>query len=172
MTLKFDEWPQKTIRHLFYTASRFVHHFKSIGKFKLEDRKRSIRVKISDFLVPHDLKNWQMTLKNNMAPLLCCFKLCASFHSHWYIQSGVMSPETLNSGQNWWFLSCVILKLDGWPWKKIGHLLYTISNFVHHFKSIGEVKLVLQSGNAQFASKLVFFCPAWPWNLMDDLEKQ
>ena len=27
--------------------------------------------------------------KNNRAPLLCYFKLCASFRSHWWIQSGV-----------------------------------------------------------------------------------
>ena len=27
--------------------------------------------------------------KNNRAPLLCYFKLCASFHSHWWIQTGV-----------------------------------------------------------------------------------
>ena len=32
-----------------------------------------------------DLEIWQMTLKNNRAPLLCCFKLCASFRSHWWI---------------------------------------------------------------------------------------
>ena len=30
-----------------------------------------------------------MTLKNNRGPLLCYFKLCASFHSHWWIQTGV-----------------------------------------------------------------------------------
>ena len=30
-----------------------------------------------------------MTLKNNRAPLLCYFKLCASFHSHWCIQTWV-----------------------------------------------------------------------------------
>ena len=30
-----------------------------------------------------------MTLKNNKALLLCYFKLCASFHCHWRIQSGV-----------------------------------------------------------------------------------
>ena len=29
-----------------------------------------------------------------------------------------------------------------------------------------------QSGNAPFGSKLVIFCPVWPWNLTDDLEKQ
>ena len=55
------------------------------------------------------------------------------------------------------FLSCVILKIDVWPWKAIGHIFYTMSNSLHHFKSIGEVKLELQSGNAQFASKLAFF---------------
>ena len=31
----------------------------------------------------------RMTLKNNRAPLLCYFKLCASFRSHWWIQTGV-----------------------------------------------------------------------------------
>ena len=41
--------------------------------------------------------------------------------------------------------------------KSIGYLFYTTSSFVHHFKSIGEVKLELQSGNAQFGSKSVIF---------------
>ena len=48
------------------------------------------------------------------------------------------------------------------------HLLYA----VHHIKSFGEFKLKLQSGNAQFGSKSAICCPVWPWNLMDDLEKQ
>ena len=30
-----------------------------------------------------------MTFKNNRAPLLCYFKLCAAFCSHWWIQTGV-----------------------------------------------------------------------------------
>ena len=30
----------------------------------------------------------------------------------------------------------------------------------------------LLSGNAQFRSKSSIFYPVWPWNLMDDLEKQ
>ena len=49
------------------------------------------------------------------------------------------------------------LKFDGWPWKMIGHLFYTTSSFVHHFKSIGELKLKLQSRNAQFGSKSAIF---------------
>ena len=36
MTLKFDWWPWKTIGHLFYVASSFVHHFIAISEFKLE----------------------------------------------------------------------------------------------------------------------------------------
>ena len=39
--------------------------------------------------VPCDLEIWWMTLENNRAPLICCFKLCATFHSHWWIQTGV-----------------------------------------------------------------------------------
>ena len=39
--------------------------------------------------VPCDLEIWWMTLENNRALLLCCFKLCATFHSHWWIQTGV-----------------------------------------------------------------------------------
>ena len=36
VTLKFDGWPRKTIGHLFYVASSFVHHFTAISEFKLE----------------------------------------------------------------------------------------------------------------------------------------
>ena len=36
VTLKFDGWPWKTIGHLFYTTSSFVHHLKAMGELKLE----------------------------------------------------------------------------------------------------------------------------------------
>ena len=39
--------------------------------------------------VPCDLEIWRMTLENDRASLLCCFKLCATFHSHWWIQTWV-----------------------------------------------------------------------------------
>ena len=41
--------------------------------------------------------------------------------------------------------------------KKIGHLFYATSSFVHHNITIGEFKLELQSGNAQFGSKSAIF---------------
>ena len=70
------------------------------------------------------------------------------------------------------FSARVTVKFDGWPRKTIGHFFYTTSSFVHHFKSIGEFKLDLQSRNAQFGLEMVIFYPVWPWNLMDDLGKQ
>ena len=39
------------------------------------------------FYVLRDLEISRMTLKNNKVPLLYCFKLCASFHSHKWIQT-------------------------------------------------------------------------------------
>ena len=98
-----------------------------------------------------------MTSKNNKAPLLYYIKLCASFQIHWWIQTGV----TVRKCSIWVkigdFLSRVNLKFDGWPWKIIGHLFYTTLSLVQHFKAIGIFKLELQSGNAQFGSKLAIF---------------
>ena len=175
-----------------------------------------------------------MTLKNNRAPLLCCFQLCAWFHCHMWIQTGVRVRKRLSwvltsvtltfdlwpwpfawtslltmviTPENfmmirWWehgeqgksegFESCdrpivrkrpiwvkigdvlshVTLKFYGWPWKTIGHLFFAVSSFVEHFIAIGEFKLELQSGNAQFGSNSTIFRAMWLWNLTDDREKQ
>ena len=66
----------------------------------------------------------------------------------------------------------VTLKFDGWLWKTIGHLSFAVSSFVQHFIAIGEFKLELQSGNAQFGSNSTIFRAVWPWNLTYDLQKQ
>ena len=91
VTLKFDGWPSKTIGHLFYATSSFVQHFVAIGEFKLELKSPETPNlgQIRCFLEPCDLEIWRMTLKNNRAPLLCYFKLCASFCSHWWIQTSI-----------------------------------------------------------------------------------
>ena len=47
--------------------------------------------------------------------------------------------------------------LDDLSWKTIGHAFFIMSSFVHRFKSIGEFKLELQSGNTQFRSKSAIF---------------
>ena len=56
------------------------------------------------------------------------------------------------------FSAWVTLKFDGWARKTIGHF-YTRLSFVHHLKSIGEIKLDLQYGNTEFVSQLAIFVP-------------
>ena len=158
------------------------------------------------FLEPCDLEIWRMTFKNNRAPLLCYFKLCASFRSHWWIQTGVtvwkrpiwvklrrfLEPCDLkiwrmtfikanlrdliaatglvisNCIQIVNFSARVTGKFDGWACKTIWHLFYATSSFVQHFVPIGEFKLQLQSGNAQFGSKSTIFWAVLPRNFTDD----
>ena len=122
------------------------------------------------FFVLCDLEIWWMTLKKNTAPLLCYFKLYASFGSYWWIQTEVTVPKCSIWVKISDFLSCVTLKFDGWLSKTKGHLFYVASSFVHHFIAISEFKL--KSGNAQFGNKSAIFCPVWPWYFTDDLEKQ
>ena len=117
------------------------------------------------------VKIWRMTLKNNRAPLLCYFKLYASFRSHRWIQAGVTVRKRLIWVKIDDFFSRVTFQLHIWPWKTIRHLLNGTSSFVHHFVAIGDFKLELQSGNAQFGSNLTIFRALWPCNLTYDLEK-
>ena len=120
------------------------------------------------FFVPCDLEIWWMTLKNNRAPVLCCFKLCASFHSHRWIHTKVTVRKRSIRVKIGDFLSRVTLKFDRWHWKTIGHLFYATSSFVHYFTSIGEFKLELQSRNAEVGLNWTIFLVVWPWNLTDD----
>ena len=112
-------------------------------------RKRRIWVKSlgKNLFVLCDLEIWQMTLKNNRAPVLWYFKLCAYFDSHLWIQNGVTvrkRPILVKIGD---FLSRVTWKFDGCLLKKIGHLFYATLSFVHHFIAIRGFKLELQSEN-------------------------
>ena len=119
-----------------------------------------------------DREIWWTTLQNNRAPLLCYFKLCASFRTHWWIQTWVTVRKRSIRVKINNFLSCVTYKFYGRPSKTIGHLFYADSSFVHHSVAIGEFKLKLQSGNAQSGSNLMIFRAVRPWNLTDDLAKQ
>ena len=119
-----------------------------------------------------DLEIWWLTTKNDRAPLPYYIKLCASFQINRWIQTEVTVRKRSIRVKIGDFLSRVTLKFDGWPWNTTGRLFYVVSSFVHHSIAIIEFKLDLQSGNAQFGSKSMVFCPMWPWNLSDDLGKQ
>ena len=175
------------------------------------------------FFSPCDLEIWWMTSKKR-APLLYYIKLCTSFHSHQWIQTGVKSLGIINSGQNrrfffyleiWrmtlkkallcCFRFCAPLQSYGWmsiqtgvtvrkppilvkighfcpvwPWNL--HWLVTLKN--NKAPLLCGVKLhssfhsyqVIQSGvtvrKLPIRIKTGIFCPVWPWNSMNDLEKQ
>ena len=99
-------------------------------------------------------------------------KSCVSFRSHRSIQNGVTVRKRQIRVKVVIFLYRVTLKFDGWHWKTIGHVFYAPSSFVHRFITIGRFKLELQSANAKFGWKSAIFCPVWPWNLTDNIEKQ
>ena len=81
----------KNNRALFLCYVKLCRTFQSHGWIQTGGTvwKRPIWVKIGDFFVSYGLEIWRMTLKNNRAPLLYYVKLCASFHSHQWIQTGV-----------------------------------------------------------------------------------
>ena len=112
VTLEFDWWHRKTRGHFFNIMSSSVHHFKSISEFKLELQSGNAQFgsKLAIF-VPCDLEIWWMTLKNNRAPLLSNIKLCASFHHHMWIQTGITVRKRLNG-----VMTSVTLTFDIWPW--------------------------------------------------------
>ena len=160
--------------HLFYATSSFVHHSQTIGELKLELQSRNAKLgsKLARFLscMTSKFDGWPWHVIGHLS--YATLKLCTSFCSQWSIQTGVTVQKHLIRVKIRKFLSRLTLIFDRKrPWKRTEHLFYTTSSFVHHFIAICEFKLVLQSKNAQTGSKLVMFCPVWPWNMTDDLEK-
>ena len=118
-----------------------------------------------DFFVPCDLEIWQMTLKNNRAHLLCYFKLCATFCSHCWIQTGV----AVRKHPIWAKIEDL---LAGWPsiWRMTfrnnrAPLVSNIKLCASFHCHICEFQLELQSGNGSIG-----FWPLWPWPLTSDLD--
>ena len=191
MTLENNRAP-----HLYYIKVCASFHSHGWIQTGVTVRKRSIRVKISDFLsrvtlkfdgwpstrqiwgiwklrpayspetpnlgqnrwcfVPCDLEIWWMTLENNRASLLCRFKLCATFHSHRWIQTGVTVLKRPIFGSN----SMIFLAV--WPWN--------LTDDLQQGKSEGFDSCDRPSNLTQIGLKSLIFQPVWPWNLMDDPE--
>ena len=107
-----------------------MHHFKSISEFKLE--LQSVNTQLGSkstiiSLVTLKFDGWPW--KNNRAPLLCYFKLCASFRSHWWIQTWVTVRKRLS-----WVLTSVTLTFDLWSrpfvWTSLLSLVIIPENFM------------------------------------------
>ena len=164
MTLKNNR--SSLLCHIKLWASFQSHRWIQTG---VTARKRSIWEKISDFFVPCDLEISWMTLKNNRAPLLCCFKLCASFHSHRCIETSY-SPEHPQFGPK----SAIFVLCDLEIWRMT--LKNNRAPLLRYFKLCASFRshwwIGVTAGNAQFGSKSTICWAAWLWNLTDDLEKQ
>ena len=148
MTLKNNTAP--LLYYMKLCASFQIHQ---LSQTSVTVHKRSIQVKIGDFLVQQDLSISQMTLKKNRAPVLCYIKLCVPFQSHCWIQTAVTVRKPSIRVKMGNFFSRVTFKFQSWPWKSIGHLSYAASTFGHHFIAIRKFKQELQSTNTQFGSK-------------------
>ena len=119
---------------------------------------------IRRFLEPCDFEIWRMTFKNNRAPLLCYFKLCAAFHSHWWIQTGVTVRK-----RPVWVNSAILAPCDLGIWRMTlknnrASLLSNIKLYVsfHHH-------MWIQTGVTVRKRKFGSW-PQWPWPLTSDLD--
>ena len=89
LTLKFVRWPCKK-GYLICTNPAFCIISKQWVNSNFNFSRETLNSgKNRRLFVPCDPEIWWMTLKINRAPLLCCFKLYASFRSQWWIQTGV-----------------------------------------------------------------------------------
>ena len=167
MTLKNNKAP--LLYYIKLCASFQIHWWIKTG---FTVRKCSIRAKNWCFFVPRDLEIRWMTLKNIRAPLLYYIKLWAAFQSQWHIQTGVTVRKhsirvkiddffVPGDFENW----RTTLKNNRSP------LLYYIklcASFHIHWWSQTWVTTWKCSSRVKIGD----FCPAWPWKLMYDLEKQ
>ena len=105
VTLRFDVWLWKTIWHLFYTPSSFVHHFKAMGKFKLQlqsaNSQFGSKSAISCPVWPWNLKN-DLEIQKGTSSML--HQALGIISNRWVKSNLSYSTKTLNSGHNCWFL--------------------------------------------------------------------
>ena len=102
-------WVENLLTGWFFSSIKHKQG-KSEG-FDSCDRPRNLKLDSNrQFFHLCDLEIWWMTLQNNRAPLLCYFKLCASFRSHWWIQTGV----TVRKRPIWVKFDDFFLAV--WPW--------------------------------------------------------
>ena len=105
-----------------------------------------------------------MTFKNNRAPLLCYFKLCAAFHSHWWIQTGV-SPETPNLGQIRRFLEPCDLEIWRMTLKNNRAPLLSIIKLYascHHHMWI-QTGVTVPKRLSRVVTSVTLTFDLWPW---------
>ena len=177
MTLKFDEWPPITIRHLFCTSSSFVLHFKSTGEFKreLQSGNAQFGSKVAIFLSRVTLKfdGWPWKTIGHL------FYTTLSFVQHFKaicifrleLQSG-----KVNSGTNWRFFAPCDIE-NWWITKKNNRapLLYYVklcaSLQIHRWSKtwVTVRKRSIRVKIGDFLSRVTLTFDGWPWKTIGHL---
>ena len=106
-----------------------------------------------------------MTFKNNREPLLCYFKLSASFRSHLWIQTGVKSPETPNLGQICRFLEPCDLEIWRMTLKNNRAPLLSIIKLYasfHHRMWI-QTRVTVRKWLSWVLTSVTLTFNLWPW---------
>ena len=156
----------KNNKHLFYDTLSLGHHFNAIGRFKLELQSGNAQFgsKSTIFWAVWS-RNLTDDLKNNRAPLLCYFKLCASFHTHWWIQTGVTVRKCSILGQIWRFLEPCDLEIGQMTLKNNrAPLLSNIKLCVsfHHHMWI-QTGVMVQKQLSWVLTSVTLTFDLWPW---------
>ena len=110
-----------------------------------------------------------MTLTNNTAPLLCYFKLCKSFQSHRWVQTGVTVRKAQFCSKSAIFVPCDLETTRMTLKNNRAHLLcyFKIWASFHSHLWIQTRDTVWK---IPILGKNHFFFALWPWNLMNNLE--
>ena len=155
VTLKFDGWPwTRQIWGIWKLRPAYSPETPNLGQNRW-------------CLVPCDLEIWWMTLENNRAPLLCCFKLCATFHSH-----RSCCPETPNLGKIRRFLEPCDLEIWRMTLKNNRAPLLCYFKLYASFCSHRWIQAGVTVRKRPIWAKSMSFLAVWPCNLTYDLEKQ
>ena len=115
-----------------------------------------------------------MTSKNNRAPLLYFIKLCTSFQTHWWIQTGVTVQKCLIWVKIGNILSCdrpCVLEIWWMTLKNNREPLLCHFKLYKSFQSHRWIQTGVTARKRSIRLKISHICPLWPWDLMDDLEK-
>ena len=89
VTLAFDLWPWPFAWTLRWSLVITPENFMMIRWWEHSQKGVTDRRTDGQTDGKYHLKSCLVAAKNNRAPLLCYFKHCAAFHSHWWFQTGV-----------------------------------------------------------------------------------
>ena len=167
MTLKNNKAP--LLHYIKLCASLQIHWWIQTG---VTARKCSIRIKIGDFLSRVTLKfdGWPWKIIGHL------FYTTLSFVQH-FKAIGIFKLEL--QSRNAQFGSKLAIFCPGWPWKSMYDLQNQQGTSSILRQALCIISNPLVNSNLSYSLEtpksgkdLRFFCPAWPWKLMFDLEKQ